>query len=293
MRFTKTIAVVVLSAGAALAEPSNGLFRVTSDRVNLRARPVPDAEVVGQVAAGTVLDVRRIDGAWAQVVPPTNVGVWVNAAFVKEGLVATDRLLVRGGPGATFRDIGTVRRGTRLVPLETRGEWLKCQPPDGVTAWVSTALVARVAPVVVAARTAALQELAAEVASVATSGVVVAAAAVPPAEAGPGTAVLPPGLIREELAAVLGQGGVAERQGLVDRVPIAFLHCSSYRLVSLDGGRVTTVCYLRGNDEQMPSFMGRRLSVRGKVYWLKGENAPLLYPEEVKPLADEPAAPGR
>ena len=143
-------------------------------------------------------------------------------------------------------------------------------------------------------RTAALAELAAEVASVATSGVeVIATTTVQRADAGPGTAVLPPGLIREELAEVLGQGGVAERQGLVDRVPIAFLHCSSYRLVSLEGGRVTTVCYLRGNDEQMPSFMGRRLSVRGKVYWLKGENAPLLYPDEVKPLVEEPSTPGR
>jgi len=244
------------------------------------------------MAAGTVVDVRRVEGDWAQVVPPTNIGVWVNAAFVKNGVVATDRLIVRGGPGATFRDIGTARRGARLVPLETVGEWLKCQPPDGVTLWVSLPLIAPVPPVVVVDRTAALQQLAAEVASVATSGVEVVAAtnAAPRVDSGPGTAVLPPGLVREELASVLGQGAVVERQGKVDRVPLAFLHCASYRLVSLDGGRVTTVCYLRGNDEQMPSLMGRRLSVRGKEYWLKAEKAPLLYPDEVKPLVDEPAA---
>lgn len=287
MTFTRTILLVALSAGAALAAPSNGLFRATADRVNLRARPIPDADVVGQVATGAVVDVRRMEGDWAQVVPPTNVGVWVNASFVKQGVVTTDRLLVRGGPGSTFREIGAVRRGTRLVPLETRGDWLKCQPPEGVTVWVSVALIAPV-PVPVAPKAA----ISPQAAPVVTPVVVTVTTTVWRGDSGPGTAVLPPGLLRQDLAMVMGQGSTAQYQGTVDRVPIAFLHCSSYRLVSQEGGRATTLCYLRGNDEQMPSFMGRRLSVSGREFWLKAEKAPLLYLDEVKPLVD-PSAPAR
>ena len=280
MKFANAIIMVALSAGAAVAGPSNGLFRATTDRVNLRARPQPNAEVVGQVASGTVVNVRRLEGDWAQVVPPTNVGVWVKAEFVKDGVVTTDRLIVRGGPGSTFREIGTIPRGTRLLALETRGDWLKCQSPDGVTVWVSATLIAPVQRVV-----APKPVIVPQAPPVAAAGT----AAVVHAYGGPGSVVLPPGLTREELAAVLGQGTVADYQGTVDHVPIAFLHCSSYRLVAQDNhGRATTVCYLRGNDEQMPSFMGRRLAVRGREFWLKAEKAPLLYLDEAKPLVDPP-----
>ena len=284
MNVKKTILLIIASAGVAVAGPSNGMFRVTTDRVNLRVRPVPDAEVVGQVATGTVVNVRRVEGDWAQIVPPTNIGVWVKATLVKDGVVTNDRVSVRGGPGTTFRDIGTVHRGTRLTALETRGDWLKCQPPEGVSLWISVALIVPVSPAVAPKPVLMSQAVpvAAPVAAPVTS-------VMPRGESGPGSTVLPPGLARQELAMVMGQGSIADYQGTVDRVPISFLHCSSYRLVVTDGGRTRTVCYLRGNDEQMPSFMGRRLAVRGREFWLKAEKVPLLYLDEVKPIVDQPA----
>jgi hypothetical protein len=233
------------------------------------------------VDAGTLVTVRRTDGEWAQVAMPTNAGVWVNAAFIKDGMVTADRLLVRSGPGATFRDIGSVCRGETLVTLETRGEWIRCRPPADTAVWITLVLLAPVTPEPLAPPGVETPAPAMVVETVGGTTNV--------AGSGPGTVVLPAGLIREELAAVLGQGATVERQGTVDRVPVAFIHCSPYRLVTTEDGRSTTVCFLRGNDEQMPSLVGRRLQVRGREFWLRAETYPLLFPDEIKPLADEPA----
>jgi hypothetical protein len=281
MKTQGILLLVGLTAGFACAEATSGLFRVTADRVNLRSRPMKDSEVVAQVDADTRVTVRFTEGEWAQVAVPTNAGVWINAAFVKEGVVAADRLQVRSGPGSTFRDIGAVRRGERLVTLETRGDWIRCQPPAEASVWITTALLAPVASEVSPPPSVEATEPATVTA--ADAGITNLT------ESGPGTVVLPAGLMREELAAVLGQGASVTRQGTVDRVPVAFIHCSSYRLVTTEAGRPTTVCYLRGNDEQMPSLVGRRLTVRGREFWLRAEKYPLLFPDEIKPLTDEPA----
>lgn len=281
MKRILTAAWLGMAVGIAMAGPSNGLFRVTADRVNLRARPSGEAEVVGQVQAESLVDVRCVDGEWACIAAPTNLSVWVSAAFVRKGVVTADRVLMRAGPGSTFRDIGALARGETLDVLETRGEWLRCRAPAEAAVWVSMALLAPAA-----SAQSSVAPTAAETRTVTVE--------LPPVAAntnGPGTAVLPAGLMREELALVIGQGAVVERQGLVDRVPLAFLHCASYRLVSEEDGRPTTVCYLRGNETQMPSLVGRRLAVRGRLYWLKAEKAPLLYPDEIKPLSEAEKAP--
>lgn len=278
-----TAMVLVLAAGSAGAGPSNGAFRVTADRVNLRARPVRDAEVLAQVGAGTCVEVRALDGEWAQVAVPTNIGVWVSAAFVKAGRVDADRLLVRDGPGANFRDVGVMTRGEPVAALERHGDWIRCSAPSGAVAWVSATFLAPCVPPPAAAGEPAPAQDVPQAASADTGTAAVVQ--------GPGTVGLPAGLHREELAQELAQGSVAEVQGTVDRVPLAFLHCAAYRLVAADGARLYTVCYLRGNDEQMPSLVGRSLQVRGREYRLKAEKAPLVYPDEIKPLPAETAVP--
>lgn len=281
MKSTSTIVLIVLAAGTALAAPSNGLFRVTADRVNLRARPVKDAEVMAQLGAGAVLDIRGVEGEWARATVPSNVGVWVSAPFVKEGHVTADRLLARGGPGATFREVGVFLRGDAIAELERHGDWIKCRAPGDACVWVSAAFLTPCVPPAPAGPAPVTTPPASTVTG--ATDLVVAGAS------GPGSVALPPGLVREELAAELAQGSVSEREGTVDRVPLAFLHCASYRLVALENGRLVTVCYLRGNDEQMPGLVGRRLSVRGREFRLKAERAPLLFPDEIKPLPDAPA----
>jgi hypothetical protein len=55
-----------------------------------------------------------------------------------------------------------------------------------------------------------------------------------------------------------------------------------YRLVDEDNGSRVTTCYVRGRDAEIVEFMGKRVRVKGRGWWLRGEKSPLLYPDEVK-----------
>jgi hypothetical protein len=100
------------------------------------------------------------------------------------------------------------------------------------------------------------------------------------------TRELPPGLTLDKLAAVLGQGALVERTGTVERVPLAFFRGVDYRLMDVRDGTRVTVCFLEGNDSQMPSLVGRRLTVKGREYWLKNQRFAVVYPELLMPVAE-------
>ena len=59
-----------------------------------------------------------------------------------------------------------------------------------------------------------------------------------------------------------------------------------YRLVDVRDGTKVTVCFLEGNDGQMPSLVGRRLSVKGREYWLKNQRYAVIYPELITPTVN-------
>lgn len=243
--------------------------KVIGERVNLRARPIADSEVVAQAGQGDVLTVIRSESDWLAVQAPTNAGVWLKADLVKDGVVLSDRLNVRCGPGLSYRDVGGVRKGDRVVISETRGEWLRILPPEGVVVWVSRRLVAPAneGPAVLVDR----------VTTGAVTGVVAEGDA-PPAPMHDGSsAKLPDGVTQDRLAPVLGQGAVITRQGVVERVPLAFVRGVEFRLVDRENGRKATTCYLRGDERQVLALMGRRCTVTGRGYWLNGERVPLIY----------------
>ncbi|MEI6148713.1 MAG: SH3 domain-containing protein [bacterium] len=273
-----------LSGGAADGEK----VRVAGEHVNLRVRPVADSEVVAQADEGAVLTVLRSEGDWVAVPTPTNASVWVKAEFVKDGVVLSERLNIRCGPGLSYRDVGVVRRGERLVIAQTRGDWLRILPPDGLVLWVSRSLVAPVSPV----GPVEVESPPVEVAVGATTGTVTGVEAnrsVPVAVMPAGSIhTLPDGVTADRLAPVLGQGAVIERQGIMERVPLAFMRGVAFRLVDRVEGRKTTVCYVRGEEPVILALLGRRCAVKGRGYWLNGEPVPLIYADSAKPGSESP-----
>jgi len=190
-------------------------------------------------------------------------------------VVAGDKIKLRSGPGISYRDIGLLRKGTAVTIRMTQGEWLKVDPPTDLVLWVNRSLVqAVVAPVpeVALATNTAAVEIAGTGGEVSTNAVL--------------TRELPPGLVRDQLAAVLGQGALVERTGMVERVPLAFFRGVDYRLIDVRDGTRVTVCFLQGNDSQMPSLVGRRLIVKGREYWLKNQRFAVVYPELITPVAE-------
>lgn len=269
-RFALLVGAAVVVARGETNSPFT--VHVNADKVNLRARPEAATEVVSQVHEGEALTVVRSEGEWFGVEAPSNAPVWVKSQFIRGGAVQADKVKLRSGPGISYRDLGTVKRNEAVVACEVHGEWTRVVPPAALVLWISTGCVERVAAEAVPPVEAAPPPRMADK----------AAAAEAPGEVR--SSDLPPGLSLEQLAPGSGQGRPVEYQGMVERLPLAFIRQIQYRLVDTVEGKRVMRCYLQGNDEQMPQLAGRRLVIKGREYSLKGQKFPVVYPELLTPL---------
>lgn len=298
MRCWRQIAFCVLLLAAALQSyAAMDLVRVTADRVNLRAKPLLDVEVVGQVGEGERLSVKSVQGGWVEVLPPQDVVLWVHQEFVSGSIVQADKLNVRGGPGINFSVVGTVSKGQSLNVVERFGEWLKIRPPESASLWVSRdfvqwdnaaehmGLTTKQAPGRSPQRIQRKQ----------TSVVPMP----PPEEHRPAVAVpvkpatqsaqlkVPPRPSREfripsnwDLIPLEGQGKRVERRGILRGVPFGFTKPSKYRLVDEEGGSRATLCYVLGDPAQLRTWAGEAMVIRGRQYWIHGSDYPVLVVEQ-------------
>lgn len=268
--------VLVTAISATAAEPTNFQVRVVADNVNLRVRPDAGTEVVSQVHEGQLLSAIRVEGDWLGILAPTNAGLWLKKQFVKNGVVMGDKIHLRSGPGISYRDVGTVSQGAVLTEWETHGDWLKVAAPPDLVLWVSRTVVQPFeGGMTVTSAPVQIPDV-----SVTNGEPVALATNVPLSRA------LPAGLSRDDLAPVLGQGALVERSGTVERVPMALFRGMDYRLVTIRNQQKVTLCYLRGNDSQMPLLVNRRLTVKGRVYWLNNQRYAVIYPEVITPLSE-------
>ena len=126
-------------------------LRVTGNRVNLRARPVLEAEVVGQVSTGELLlpvDSLTEGSEWIKVRPPDEVDLWIYSQLLTDGIVNANNTLVRGGPGLQFKPVGKVPKGTKVVIRLSKGDWTSVAPiPGYCELWIHSDFVKPVAPV--------------------------------------------------------------------------------------------------------------------------------------------------
>ena len=139
---------LALLAAPLLAAPLE--LKVAGDRVNLRSRPLAEAEVAGQVSAGeTLLAPEGIpEGAeWVKVRPPPSTDLWIFSALVSDGVVTADDTYVRCGPGQHFRPVGKVPKGFRVEPRGAQaGDWLRIAPVPTAELYISSAYVLAVPP---------------------------------------------------------------------------------------------------------------------------------------------------
>ena len=139
---------LALLAAPLLAAPLE--LKVAGDRVNLRSRPLAEAEVVGQVSAGeTLLAPEGIpEGAeWVKVRPPPSTDLWIFSALVSDGIVTADDTYVRCGPGQHFRPVGKVPKGFQVEPRGAQaGDWLRIAPVPTAELYISSAYVLAVPP---------------------------------------------------------------------------------------------------------------------------------------------------
>ena len=148
-RMFKPCPILCALALAAFATPARAadaprLLAVKGERVNLRAAPNSEAEVVGQVSSSDTLILQgEITDAWVKVTPPDSVSLWIFSNLVKDGKVTASSAQVRSGASLNHAVVGRLSRGDEIVLRDKNpvGDWFKIAPFPSAAVWVTNAYV--------------------------------------------------------------------------------------------------------------------------------------------------------
>lgn len=132
MKAKALLFVSILAASSALAqEPDKPQFvEITGDRVNLRAAPKPDGEVLAQASLGDLLPLHGDTGEpWVAVGVPEECDLWIRSDLVRGGEVRVDGARLRAGAGMQYSIVGALPVGTPLEVRGSVGDWSRVAPP--------------------------------------------------------------------------------------------------------------------------------------------------------------------
>lgn len=258
--------------------------KVIGQRVNLRAKPDLNSEVVGQVSNGDTLLVKSQQDAWVEVRPPESVDLWVSRDLVTDNKIAVSKANIRAGPGINYGIVGRLERGQSVEVRGSFGEWVRIAPFDEASLWVSAEFLELKRPAAVEPPSIPTSPqpvaLPSDLARAAASPTNVP----PPVSAPPADTPAPPAGL--DLIPLEGQGQAVEMTGELKPAPYLFSRPSPYRLARKDGSAYTTVCYLRGNTAQLESLRGKHLRIKGRQYWVQGTREPVVAIESIVILRD-------
>jgi uncharacterized protein YraI len=299
------LGLALVSAGTAAEK-----MRVKSANVNVRSGPGTRYEIVCQAGAGELVVVRRTTDEWSEIDPPAGAKLWVYAELIEESAVVT-RVQVRSGPGISYRPVGKLEQGQTVTIHETVGEWARIAPPREASVWISSQFLespnappAPIKPVVSAPKpppppkpvvtpvviprkpvratppkpAPAPQSVRSRPSSPAPAPVVEREK--PVAASDPD---LPAALVGRELAIGKPQGEVVELSGEIRSSGFSWGKLGPYRLVGKGArGRTVTICYVLGNSKQLASILGRRVSIKGRQYWVRRVRYPGVRPDRIR-----------
>ncbi|MBN1676786.1 MAG: SH3 domain-containing protein [Kiritimatiellae bacterium] len=247
-------------------------YRVKADSVNLRAAPSLKAEVVSQVDQDAVLIGRSVTNTWLEIVPPPEVEFAVYGDFVDNGTITSARVNVRAGPGINYKVVGRVSKGEKVEVRGRFSDWVKIAPPPDTSLWVALEYVEYIRP-------PKPPEPAATPKPKPPARVTLPKK---PADAASVPAVKPPPPDLD-LVPLKGQGHTVSYEGVLRKAGFVIKRPSRYRLVTYERSQIVTVCYVRGNEEQLHDLLGRKLLIRGREYWVQGGRYPVVVPEQIIP----------
>ena len=120
---------------------TSGAGKVIKDNVNVRVRADKAAEILVQLKKGDSVEVKERKGDWLCIVAPAHAKCFASAKLLKAGVVTSDAVNVRGGPGMNFKEIGKLTKGEKVDVIETKGEWAQIKPTSNCVGWVAVDLV--------------------------------------------------------------------------------------------------------------------------------------------------------
>lgn len=278
MRFIMVLIAALAAANAQtnqVVDPDTNAavkIRITGDRVNLRASPDINGELLDSAMQGDEFVCLEKTNGWVAAQAPDSLDCWVSGTYVQNGIVKPEKLNVRSGPNLNYAVVAIVNKGDEL---NLRGEfngWLKIAPPNGSKVWISTDYVEFIEP----PKPEPITELLPEPENVVE----------PEPEPHLEPAAEPEPVVKMEektlppLVLVMdkdkAQGQYTEIAGVLRRA-----NPGLYKLVLISSGIEEPICLVRGKESQMERFLNRSMLIKGKMYWAKGVDMPVIQPEKI------------
>ena len=247
---------------------AEGKATVLKDKVNVRSKPSKTAEVITQLNKGATLDVLErktvTDGGksmdWVRVQLPSTAKCYVSAKLVKNGVVTTDAVNIRSGPGTNFKEVGKLAKGEHVDVVEKSGDWLHIKPTKHSSGWVAAELVEVSAPEPVPAPPTA----------VITEPVTIPV--VPPAPATLQVADSSPEMLTQYLV----------KEGVLKSIKDSQKSPAPFELMTDEvGGRQYRIAYLDTTEKSMAKYQGKRVRVFGNQRWHKGDRYPVITADRI------------
>ena len=141
-----------------LLAPRRIVAEVAADVANVRGGPGIDYNKLGELTAGTSLQVLAQANGWYQVRKADGPIVWITAELLslpvravesvpdatnipapppaRVGLVAEEGLNMRDGPGTAYVGMTKLTAGAQLDLLARYNDWFQVQLPEGQVGWV-------------------------------------------------------------------------------------------------------------------------------------------------------------
>jgi len=253
---------------------------VDANHVNVRGQAKLNSEVVTRLSKDhkvTVLEeiTRNNSGpdepsAWAKIVLPSDVHVWVNSGFIDSTAktVKPKKLNVRSGPGENFSVLGRMEKGEAVTQVSAKGDWLEIEAPTNAFAFVAAqylkqepaALVTSPTepPPASAAVTNEQPIAAAPVEAPATAPVTEPAITNALPEASTSASNTTPPVVEEPLPK-----RIVEREGIV-RGTTSIQAPTHFELVSPDNGRAIDYLYTSSPNLDLRRYKGLRIVITGE-----------------------------
>ena len=268
------ILMLLFAAVATVHAQTNEVLkiRVTGDRVSLRAKPDLNGDLLDRAMRGEEMAYFQKTNGWVAVQAPDSLDFWVAGEYVQNGVIEPEILNVRSGPSRNYSVVAVLSKGDAVSLRGEFNDWLKIAPPQGSRVWISEDFVEFIEPPKPAPVIETIPEPELVVEPAPEPDVQSRATPEPVAEAGEET--LPP------LILVMNK---SKPQGQYDEIPGVLRRANPglYKLVLIADGFEEPICLVRGKESQMERYLNRSMLLKGKVYWAKDIDLPIIQPEKI------------
>ena len=247
-------------------------IRVTGDRVSLRAKPDLNGDLLERAMRGEEMVFFEKTNGWVAVQAPESLDFWVAAEYVQNGVIQPEKLNVRSGPSLNYSVVAVLSKGDAVSLRGEFNDWLKIAPPQGSKVWISEDFVEFIEPPKPEPVIEVIPEPELVIEPAPEPEVVSSTEPEPVVESADET--LPP------LILVMDKN---KPQGNYDEIPGVLRRANPglYKLVLIADGFEEPICLVRGKEAQMERYLNRSMLLKGKVYWAKDIDLPIIQPEKI------------